>query len=118
MPPRSAFDVTLDDTRRTALADAAKLARASGQLVAWNNSECEYSIALYHEQTHQLQPLTDVQAAILLNRDSTIRRAWWKWNAASNNRGSLLVLDAERVLRVLAASRETNREDDEVDGLA
>jgi hypothetical protein len=52
VPARSAFDVTLDDSR-AALVEGAKLARAKGQLVAWDNSECEYSIALYHEQTHQ-----------------------------------------------------------------
>jgi hypothetical protein len=115
---RSAFDVSHDNRRRAALTRAAKLAKANGQLVAWDNSERDYAIALYHEQTGQVQPLTDEEAAILLNRDSLIRRAWRRWNAASKKGGSLIVLDAERALRVLAAPTEKPDGDDEVKGLA
>ena len=64
-----------------------------------------------------MQPRTDEQAAILLNRDPAIRRAWRKWNAASRNHGSLVVLDAERALRVLAAAIERD-EDQGIEGLA
>jgi hypothetical protein len=65
-----------------------------------------------------VQPLTDEEVAILLNRDSGIRQAWRKWNAASKNRGSLIVLDAERVRRVLRQATEDSSEDDEIRGLA
>jgi hypothetical protein len=65
-----------------------------------------------------VQPLTDEEAAILLNRDLLIRRAWRKWNAASKNRGSLLVLDPQRVFRVLRGATEGSNEDDEMRGLA
>jgi hypothetical protein len=113
-PARSVFDVSPDNDRDAALIRAAKLARANGKLVAWDNSERDYAIALYDEQTHQVQPLTDEEAAILLNREVLIRRAWRKWNAASKNRGSLVVLDSERALRMLAAPTEEPDEDDEV----
>jgi hypothetical protein len=100
------------------LIQAAKLASASGHLVAWDNSERGYAIALYHEQTQELQALTDEEAAILLNRDLLIRRAWRNWNAASKNRGSLIVLDTERALRILAAPGDAPDQDDEIAGLA
>jgi hypothetical protein len=118
-PARSVFDVSTDDTRNAALIRAAKFAKENGQLVAWDNSEREYAIGLYHEETDQVHPLEDDEAAMLLNRDAEIRRAWQKWNTASRNRGSLVVLDAERALRVLAApTDEPDGEDDEITGLA
>jgi hypothetical protein len=97
---------------------AAKFARANGQLVAWDNRERNYAMALYHEQTQQVQPLSDEEAAILLNRDAQIRRAWRNWNGASKNRGSLIVLDAERALGILAAATDEPDQDDEMKGLA
>ena len=60
-----------------------------------------------------MQPLTDEEAARLLNRDALIRRAWRKWSAASRNRGSLIVLDAERAGRVLSEAPDDSREDGE-----
>jgi hypothetical protein len=65
-----------------------------------------------------VQPLSDQEAAMLLNRDSAIRRAWRKWNAVSRNGGSLIVLDAERALRALAAPTDESDRDDEIRGLA
>jgi hypothetical protein len=118
MATRSAFDVSSDGGRCAALVDAAKRAKASGQLVAWDNSPQEYAIGLYHEDTHQVQPLTDEEVAILLNRDTAIRRAWQNWNTASNNRGSLIVLDRERALRTLAPSTQERDADDDIAGLA
>jgi hypothetical protein len=47
-----------------------------------------------------------------------IRRAWLKWNAASKNRGNLIVLDAQRALRVLMEATDEPDEDDEMKGLA
>jgi len=47
-----------------------------------------------------------------------IRRAWGKWNVASKNRGSLIVLDAQRALRVLGEATGDADEDDEMTGLA
>jgi hypothetical protein len=115
---RSAFDDGSDESQHAALVRAAKLAQASGQLVAWDNSARDYAIALWNAQTQQVQPLTDEEAALLLNRDALIRRAWRKWNAASKNRGSLIVLDAERARRVLREATEDSNEDDEMRGLA
>lgn len=97
---------------------AAKLARAKGQLVAWDKLERDYAIALYLEQTHQLQPLSDEQTAILINGDPVISSAWRKWNAASGNRGSLIVLDSERAFRVLRAATNEPDDDNEMKGLA
>lgn len=54
----------------------------------------------------------------MINRDPIVRRAWRKWNAASKNRGSLVVLEPERALRVLATPPEEPDGDDEVTGLA
>jgi hypothetical protein len=65
-----------------------------------------------------VQLLTDEQIAILLNRDSAIRTAWLRWNTASSNRGSLVVLDGERARRLLTAPREKPDEDVDVTGLA
>ena len=113
-PARSVFDVSSDEGRRRALVEAAKFARANGQLVAWDCSEQRYAIGVYHPETEQVQPLTDEEAAILLNRDPAIRRAWKKWNAASRNQGSLVVLDAEMVRRVLGSEAAS---DDESEGI-
>jgi hypothetical protein len=75
-------------------------------------------LLVYHEHTHQVQALTDEEAATLLNRDALIRQAWQKWNAASKNHGSLIVLDAQRVLRVLRTPTDGYKEDDDTRGLA
>jgi hypothetical protein len=115
---RCAFDASSDDARHEALIRAAKRASANGQLVAWDNSKREYAIALYHEQTHQLQPLTDEEAAILLNRDSLIRRAWRRWHAASKSGGSLIIIDGERIKGILESARDEPEDDDEMKGLA
>jgi hypothetical protein len=77
-----------------------------------------YAVALYDHEAKQLRPLTDEEAAILINRDRVIRQAWRKWNAASRNRGSLLVLDSQRARRVLASAINERDEDDEMKGLA
>ena len=119
MPAGSAFDVQPDDSAPDpALLRAAAFARANGQSVAWDASRRWYAIALYDHDSSQLHPLTDEEAAILINCDPLIRRAWRNWNAASRNHGSLLVLDAERARRVLAAATDDPDQDDEVRGLA
>jgi hypothetical protein len=87
-------------------------------LVAWACAEHDYAIGVYHEDAQRVQPLTDEEAAILLNRDPEIRRAWRNWNAASKNRGSLIVLDADRAIRILAAATNQPDNDDEMKGLA
>jgi hypothetical protein len=62
-----------------------------------------------------LKPLTDVEAALVLNRDSLIRRAWRNWSIASKNQGRVIVLDSARVSRIL----DTDGPDhDDVMGLA
>jgi hypothetical protein len=114
MPARSAFDVTSDETRRTALIEAVKFAKANGQIVVWDNSKRDYAIALYDEKTQQVQPLADDDAAILINRDPLIRREWCKWNEMTGNKGSLVVLDVVHARRVLAAAIDEG----ELEGLA
>jgi hypothetical protein len=65
-----------------------------------------------------LLPLSDEEAALVLNRDRLVRRQWCKWNAAAGNRGSLIIVDAERVKTLLKAATEEPEGDDEVRGLA
>jgi len=96
---KSVFDATRDET--AALSQAAELARTNGQIVAWDTSSRWCAVALYDHASKRLQPLTDEEAAVLLNRDSLIRREWRKWNAASKNRGSLIVLNSAHALRIL-----------------
>jgi hypothetical protein len=48
-----------------------------------------YGVALYDDATKKLRPLTDEEAAILLNRDPDIAREWRKWNAMTQNEGTL-----------------------------
>jgi hypothetical protein len=99
------------------LEQAVSFAREQGQLALWDRSPRPYAIALYDEN-RRLRPLTDEEAATLLNRDSLIRKHWSKWNAMTGNEGSLVVIDTERALRILAAATEGPDSDDEVKGLA
>jgi hypothetical protein len=85
---------------------------------AWDISRRDYAVALYDRKSEQLQPLTDEEAAILLNRDPLIRKEWKKWNAASKNRGRLIILDSQRARRVLRAATDEPDEDNEMKGLA
>jgi hypothetical protein len=62
--------------------------------------------------------LTDEQAGIILNRDPRIAREWGKWNGMTQNQGSLIVVDRERVEAVLTAANEQPASDDDVMGLA
>jgi hypothetical protein len=80
---------------------AVTLAKENQQLAIWDLSSRPWAIALYHDDTKELRPLTDEQAAILLNRDPAVAREWRKWNAMNGNRGSLIVLDSKRVRRIL-----------------
>ncbi len=61
---------------------------------------------LYEPDRQEVRPLTDEEAAIVLNRDPLIGREWRRWNAMSGNRGSLIVLDAERVKHVLQQAKD------------
>lgn len=97
---------------------AVVFAKENQQIAIWDRSSQPYAIALYEEQTKKLRPLTDEEAAILLNRDPGIAREWSKWHAMSQNNGSLIVLDTERALRILAEANDEPDEDDEVKGLA
>jgi hypothetical protein len=63
-----------------------------------------------------LLPLSDEEAALVLNRDRLIRREWRKWNAATGNRGSLIIFDRERVKTLLRAATEDPQGDDDVSG--
>jgi hypothetical protein len=77
-----------------------------------------YSVALFDHESKRVQSLTDEEAAILINHDPLVRTAWCKWNAASANNGSLLVLDWQRARRILASASKGREDDDEVRGLA
>jgi hypothetical protein len=113
---RSAFDALGDKAALDgSLAQAAKEARANGQIVIWDQSVRDYAIALYDLEAQRLLPLADAQAGILINRDPLIRREWRKWNAMTGNRGSLVILDTERVRIVLEPDEAS---DGEVEGLA
>ena len=115
----SIFDVTPDEAdQEPALMRAAEFARANGQTVAWDASRRWYAIALFDHESKRLQALPDDEAGILINRDPQIRRAWCKWNRASKNNGSLVVLDASRARRVLGAARQELDGDDGMQGLA
>jgi hypothetical protein len=70
------------------------------------------------EGRQRLRPLTDEEAAIILNRDPRIAREWRKWNAMSGNQGSLIIIDGKRVQAVLKAATEEPGSDDDVMGLA
>jgi hypothetical protein len=94
------------------------VARANQQNVIWDRAQRPWAIALYDSATRELQPLSDEQASKLLNRDPVIRREWAKWNKMSRNEGSLIVLDTERALHILAAATDEPDEDDEMKGLA
>ena len=94
------------------------MAREHDQLVLWDRSPRSYAVAFYDDATKRLCPLSDAQAAILLTSDPTIGREWRRWSAMTGNRGSLIILDSERVQAVLEAVKEKTRGDDEVTGLA
>jgi hypothetical protein len=103
-----------DDRQLSGLEQAVAFAKENDQVALWDRSERPWSIAVYDAQAKQLHPLTDEEAATVLNRDQVIAREWRKWNAMTGNEGSLIVLDAERVRRVLSEV-EDERDDDEKD---
>lgn len=97
----------------TGLEQAVAVARENGQVAIWDLAERPWAIALYDALTKQLTPLTDEQVGILLNRDPLIGREWHRWNAMSQNRGSLVVLDGDHVGRVLSEASQDPDDDDE-----
>jgi hypothetical protein len=101
-----------------ALEQAVAFARGQGQAALWDRSPRPYAIALYDEGKRRLRPLTDAEAAIILNRDPGIAREWRKWNGMTGNLGSLIILDEDRVRRVLREANEKTDENDDVIGLA
>jgi hypothetical protein len=98
-----------------ALERAVNFAKENQQIAIWDRSPQPYAIALYEERTKELRPLTDEEAAIILNGDPSIAQEWSKWNAMSQNSGSLIVLDVERVRRMLKPDEAS---DDEIEGRA
>jgi hypothetical protein len=94
---------------------AVELARQERQLVVWDLAERPWAIAVYQFRTKELHPLKDEEAAVVLNRDPMIRREWRRWNAMHQNHGSLIVLDVERVRKVLEPDEAF---DADVEGLA
>jgi hypothetical protein len=101
-----------------ALEQAVAVARKQDQLALWDRSPRPYIIALYEEGTRRLRPLSDDEAAVILNRDPDIAREWLKWSRMTGQQGSLIVINPERALRILAASNRERDEEDETGGLA
>jgi hypothetical protein len=107
----SDFDVPVDDgDASSALEQAATVAKRNHQIVIWGRAERPCAIAVCNIRTKQLHPLDDGTATVL-NRDPLIRREWRRWNAMTRNQGSLIVLDTERVVRILAAATDEPDED-------
>src|SRR5213078_2341067 len=105
---RSTFDPQYpDQTDLDTLDRAARYALQNDQLVIWDCSVRPWAVATYNVASRQLQPLTDEEAANLLTRDAEVGRQWRKWSGMSQNHGSLIVLDVERVRKVLEAKTPT-----------
>jgi hypothetical protein len=100
-----------------ALEQSVAYATKQGQIALWDCSSRPYTLALYDERRRALRPLTDEQAAIILTRDAGVARQWRTWNARSGNQGSLILLDADRVSRVLNEPKEEPEDEEDVRGL-
>lgn len=92
-------------------------ARKHEPVTLWDRSPRSYAVAFYDDATKAVCPLSDEESAVLPNSDLTIRREWFKWNAMTDNRDSLVVVDAERVQAVLRAASKEQEGDVEVTGL-
>jgi hypothetical protein len=88
------------------LEQAVALAKSNEQIAIWDLAERPWAIALYDARTKQLHPLTDEEAAIVINSDPLIRREWRRWNAMNGNRGSLIVLSGDRIQQALNEGRD------------
>jgi hypothetical protein len=116
---RSVIEVAATGTALSAaLEQAVAYAREHQQLALWDRSSRPYAVALYDDESRRLRPLSDREAAILLNGDPDIAREWRKWNAMTGNQGSLIALSRERIHRVLEEAEGIAEEDDDVTGLA
>jgi hypothetical protein len=100
------------------LEQAAASAKRRRQIAIWDRGARAWAIALHDASTNQLLPLSDEEAALVLNRDRLVRRQWCKWNAAAGNLGSLIIIEGERVKAILEAARDERKDDDDVKGLA
>ena len=119
MKTRSVLDPPWEGSSQSAaLEQAVAFARQNGQLALWDRSPRSYAVALYDEGARRLRPLSDEDAANVLNRDPLVRREWHRWNAMTSNQGSLIIIDGERVQAVLEAAGEEQEGNDEVMGLA
>jgi hypothetical protein len=115
--PRSVLDAPGLPLESAELEQAVAFARENGQLVLWDRSSRPYAVAVYEEERKRLRPLSDPDGAIILNRDPSFAREWLKWSGMTGNLGSLIILDEDRVRRVLREANEKTGEDD-VNGLA
>jgi hypothetical protein len=100
------------------LEEAVEFAKENHQIGVWDRAERPWAMAVYDARKKELRPLSDEEAGLLLNGDPLIRKEWARWNAMSQNRGSLIVLDAERVWRVLSEAHEEPEGEEDVRGLA
>jgi hypothetical protein len=106
-----------DQNVSSALAQSIAFARQNQQVAIWDRGKRPYALGVYDSRTRRVRPLTDEQAGIILNRDPLIRRYWKKWNAMTQNQGSLILINPERIQRVLEGTGGLD-EDDDVMGLA
>jgi hypothetical protein len=104
--------------RLSTLERAIALARQNQQVAIWDRCKRPYALGVYDSRTGRVLPLSDEQAGIMLNRDPHIAREWRKWNGMTQNQGSLIVVDRQRVRGVLRAANEVPASDDDVLGLA
>jgi hypothetical protein len=95
-----------DGSEPPGLEQAVAFAKANQQVAVWDRAERPWAIALYDSVTKKLRPLSDQEAARLLNSDPLIGREWRRWNAMTGNQGSLVVVDGERVRRILSEAHE------------
>ena len=115
---RSVIDPGQESLESAALVQAVTFARKQGQLVLWDRSSRPYAIASYDEESKRLRALTDEEAGTILNQDAGIAREWRRFNGMTGNQGSLIVIDADRVSRVLKQTNEEPEDEGHMRGLA
>jgi hypothetical protein len=116
---RSVLDPPWEGCSQSAALDqAVAFARKNGQLALWDRSPRSYGVAYYDDAARRLCPISDQEAAIILNTVASIGREWRRWNAMTGNQGSLIIIEGQRVKAILEAARDEREDDDDVKGLA
>ena len=96
-----------------ALERAIVVARENHQLAIWDLVANVPTLSASTTPKRDSASLSDEQAGIMLNRDPRIAREWKKWNLMTPNQGgSLILIDPERVQRVLEGDNGLDEDDD------